>query len=517
LIVNGSWHFSLWAKASTSDNRLAISFERMGDKTPFFEKEITLDQTWREYTIEFSSKDNGNPGLLKLGIAAIGPVGSKIWLDDSVLASKEKNASVFRDDVVHLLRKLRPEYIRDWQGQLGDTASNRLSSADGRGCYRRRLSGVAPEWEYGYSIPDLIELCRLVKSKPWIIIPPVFSDEECIKLADYLRTHAHKKLFSEVFIEFGNENWNRIFRPLAIPYPKKCAEAADRAFTIIQERCGEDVNLKTVLQGQYASVKAALDFSGQSTQSSHFALSPYVCYTLDADDSDQERMRHALSDPIAPLERFAEGVGKQGKRLCFNEYNMHTTAGDAFETERNQIAAGVVSGSALARRTLQGLHVNASPMIVYALGGFDTKVSKQKEYVNLWGVARDLSPTNRLRPTGLVMELLNSVLNGSFHEIRGKEQMPLSMAALRTEKTWSALFVNEHSEPLTVELAFPDDKRKIPDTLFFLMADSLLATNEESEAVTIASSQLKSVSRSVNFTLPPFAFACLKVKEQEEK
>lgn len=220
LPVNGKWRFSIWARSDISDNTLKVFFRRLNGTPAFFDQTIPLTNEWKEHSIDFQAEDLGDPQTLQLKIAAVG-TGGKVWIDDVFLGPlQETNGTNFRSEIIDTLLKIKPSFIRDTQGQLGDTFNNRIADIYARRATSSRAFAGVRSLATPYSIPDLLELCHSAKANPWIVIPPTFSDEEAFLLGQYLGQHADKKIFSKVIVEFGNENWNWVFRATGIPYPE---------------------------------------------------------------------------------------------------------------------------------------------------------------------------------------------------------------------------------------------------------------------------------------------------------
>src|SRR5205085_11676081 len=128
-----------------------------------------------------------------------------LLLDDVELGPVQTEPFPFRVEVVKALEQLQPGYLRDWQGQLGDTLANLLAEP-----FARRASRYRPGNEDGfdYSLPDFLALCVRVQANPWVVIPTTFSDEELIGMGRFLAERATSDKFEEIVVEFGNENWN---------------------------------------------------------------------------------------------------------------------------------------------------------------------------------------------------------------------------------------------------------------------------------------------------------------------
>ena len=108
---------------------------------------------------------------------------------------------------------------------------------------------------FGYGLGDFLELAQRVGASPWIVIPTVFTDDECAGLGAWLAAPGRVEAGREVLVEFGNENWNDIFRPAGIADQAIHGPLANRCLAAVREHSG-GVNLKTV------TVTKVGDFSG---------------------------------------------------------------------------------------------------------------------------------------------------------------------------------------------------------------------------------------------------------------
>ena len=55
-MVDGEWHFELWAKAQTAGDKLYVAFRRVGE-TQFMNKPFTLTTEWQKLEHTFSVTD----------------------------------------------------------------------------------------------------------------------------------------------------------------------------------------------------------------------------------------------------------------------------------------------------------------------------------------------------------------------------------------------------------------------------------------------------------------------------
>jgi len=515
LLIDGKWKFSIWAKSDEAGNTLHILFKRLNGTTPFLSEVITLTDEWEEYSFEFTGEDDGTPEVLKLGLIARGTTGSRIWIDDLYLGKAEPTGTEFRAEDFDAIRRMHLEYLRDHQGQIGDWLPNRLKGPWGRKAFRYRVTGAEPQWWFGYSVPSFFDFNEMVGTKPWIIMPSVLSDEEWRELGEFLIEHAAKERFDEVFVEFGNENWNWIFRGAGIPYPEICGKVADRGFRILKETVGDKVNLCCIIQGQFAAPDIALSFGAHTPSADMLAVAPYFFYTMDIGAEEMPTLRRIfLEAEPQNVALISRGTFAQGKRYGFYEVNLHATEGTAPGYERDGIVAGKGSGAALAKRLMQGVENRANPMMVFVFPGFDAHLANMDDYTRLWGVVRDLSPTQRLRPSGIAIAMMDHALGGKLHKIRGSS-LPMTTAAFRDEKGWKALFASENNKSLDLEVEFPDDGGALPYEALTLYAATPFDTNEVRKRVIAVSRPLEKAGRKVRFTLPPFSLVVLPSKHVE--
>src|SRR5581483_481762 len=233
LPISGKWRLSFWSCARGGSS-LAVTFGRAGGAT-WIRHAVARAPQWNHTVIEFEAADEGS-GVLDLCFRATGT--GEVLLDDVELKRFAEEDQAFRREVEETLSSLRPGYLRDWQGQLGDTLDNRVAAPEARRAWRYRPGGNEAT-DFGYSLPEFLDLCRRVHANPWIVAPTTFSDSEWIELGRFLLEWAAGGRFSEIVIEFGNENWNSIFSAAGIADTQKHAEAADRAFSKLREGAGQ--------------------------------------------------------------------------------------------------------------------------------------------------------------------------------------------------------------------------------------------------------------------------------------
>jgi hypothetical protein len=501
LPLRGGWRIGVWARAARPGARLRIRFDRAGQRA-FLDEEISPGEDWHYHEFAFRPTDDGPPGPLTLGLTAHD---SEVLLDDIYLGEAEPGPGGFRRVVVDTLQSLRPGYLRDWQGQLGDTLDNRLAATHAHQPARYRPGEHEAQFHYG--LPDFLALCAAVGARPWVVAPTTLDDTEWGRLGAWLRQAADQHGFDEVLLEFGNENWNPLFRPGGIPDGNRHAAVADRAFRLLREGSGQDPRIRTVINAQFVNPDSARLAGARSRVADLVAVAPYFLYSLDAGTSTAQAVDAAFTEDGRLLEEQAATARSHGKRLAVYEVNFHTTLGDADSPSRNAVVAGAASGPALARRLLQGTLVGTREQAVYTLSGFDSYVHDSKELVRLWGITRDLAAADRLRPTGLALALLNRVAGGPAHSTDCSGAACTALTTVWFGGGSRVAVVSARLGPTDLTVALPCPAGVI--RLELLDGSRPARHNEDAADVTIAAEELACTGAGVSFRLPAHSLAVL--------
>jgi len=500
LPVRGRWRLALWARAPAADATLHVHFDR-GGHTLFLAVDITPGSRWQHYVYDFDAQDDGPPGVLTLGLQARG---GEIRIDDAYLGEIDAGVGGFRRQVLDTLKTLRPGFLRDWQGQLGDTLANRLAPPQGHQPVRYRPGDTEHQFHYG--LPDFLTLCAAVGAQPWVVAPTTLDDTEWQRLGTYLHRAADRHGFHTLLVEFGNENWNPLFRPGGIPDPARHAAVADRAFRLLRIGSGNDERILTVANAQFADPASPRQMGARSRAADRVAVAPYFLFRLEAGVSAILARQLAFADSDELLREEARTASAQGKRLSVYEENFHTTLGSADPDSRNRLVSSAASGAALARRLLQGTLAGVREQAVYSFAGFDSYLQQGQGLVRLWGITRDLAAANRLRPTGLALQLLNSVAGGRARRVdcEGDACAELTAVAFDDDRL-AVVSASSQPVPLGVSLACPSGQL----TLDWLDGSALEATNESETRVHIQTRQLDCLKGQVRLTLPAYSLGVI--------
>ena len=502
LPVNGKWKVGFWARQPGVDASLKIRFDRSG-KSLFLEAEVSPQSQWKRYEFEFDASDTGPTGGLTFGFTARN---GEVLIDEVYLGEADPGPGGFRRAVLDTLRSLKPGYLRDWQGQLGDTLENRLSDELAHRPMRYRPGDS--ETQFHYSLPDFLTLCAAVDAQPWVTAPTTLSDDEWRKLGRYLREAGDRYGFSEILVEFGNENWNTIFRPGGIPNPASLGQVADRGFRLLREGADNDPRLHTVINAQFVNPDSPRQVGAHSREVDRISVAPYFMYRLDAGTPVNAALAAAFKEDRTLLAKEAAAAAAQGKRLSVYEVNFHTTGGSAGPEQRNQITTSAASGAALARRLLQASLSGVREQAVYSFAGFDSFVDGSKALVRLWGITRDLSFANRLRPTGIALAMLNRVAGGRPHALECSGTPCALLTSLGFAAGKRTAIVSASAEPVPVRLAL-DCPAGARYTLRLLDGSDPLRNNETQTQVAIGEQNVSCRNNRLSFTIPPYSLVTL--------
>jgi hypothetical protein len=504
LPIEGRWRFSLWARAERGAPLLQVRFERKGSAA-FLAREFAPSPEWREFVFEFDAHDSGPALPLEATIAAQGD-GAALVDDADLHALADTGA--FRHEVVATLKALRPGYLRDWQGQLGDSTANRLAPAFARMPNRYRPGGIAEAF-FLYGLGDFLDLARDVDAQPWVIVPTVLDDQELAALGAYLARRASRDGFREILVEFGNENWNTTFRAAGFPSAAEHANVAERAFRRIRAGAGAVAPLRFVAGSQFVDPRGGARLAALVPSADRIAVAPYLVPRLDA-TSEADAVAAGFADSIEPLRALRDALPAR-QRVAVYEVNFHTLGGAASADLRLTAAAGATSGPALARRLMQAMRLGVREQAVYTLAGFEAKIANG-DRLPLWGVTRDLAAAGHLRPTGIALGLLNHAVGGAAHDLRctGTPQCPaLEGLAFADRGTTRVALVSAAATPVEIALELPDGSAAGALRGWVLSGAQPSATNETANTVRIEPLPIAVAGRSVRLTLPPHSLAAL--------
>jgi hypothetical protein len=211
LPIRGPWRLQFWSRADgNAGTTQRVTFGRVGS-APFLDRTIEPSGEWHLISIDFAGRDDEVlPATLELRFTASGTSSGSVLLDAVDLRALSSATTSFRSELIDALRVLHPGYLRDWQGQLGDTLANRLAPPFARHPTRYR---PGDETQFSYSLPEFLDLCRNVGALPWVVVPTTFSDVELTGLGKFLAAQNTSRRFSEIALESATKTGTRYSVP----------------------------------------------------------------------------------------------------------------------------------------------------------------------------------------------------------------------------------------------------------------------------------------------------------------
>jgi hypothetical protein len=241
------------------------------------------------------------------------------------------------------------------------------------------------------------------------------------------------------------------------------------------------------------------------------AVAPYFLFTLDATDQVLEK----LFDQDDFYHETLAAAQTRGKELMVYEVNLHTTAGNAPTAARDIATTSAAAGSALAKRLLTAVNLGIKHQCLYTLAQYDAYIDSQQNnqrgLVKLWGIARDLGDTSRLRPTGLVMAMINQVLPADIHRIKSltTDDSTITLTAFHNATGWALAAVSGNAQPQKITVNFPASAQKQYWRVLRLDRHSAADNNEEEANVRIAEEPMPSKNSQVEIMLPAYGFVMM--------
>ncbi|MGL4995635.1 MAG: hypothetical protein ACRC6G_05635, partial [Deefgea sp.] len=393
--------------------KLQIRFAR-DKQSAFVHQTIEPNAQWQTIELDWRGSEGVSNTAAPLSLTFQAEGDGEIWLDDVYLGEKSPLASGFRRVVVETLKTLRPGYLRDWQGQLGDNVPNRFIGEMARHPIRYRPGDN--ESFFAYSIPDFFSLCAQIQAHPWVVGPTTLSRAEWFNFGQQLRIHADQAQLREVVLEFGNENWNALFRPAGFTDVRQHQQIADDALAAAKKGFGDGSKLITVVNAPFLWGDSPGGII-HSKVADRVAVAPYFLYKIANDETEKQLRQRALASQLPQLIKQQQLSKAKNKPLAIYEINFHSTSGNAPAALRNLVLRNGIAGVALARQLIDSSLVGIREQAVYTLAGYSLKLENGLGDVSLFGISRDLSEANRLRPTGLALAMLNEVSGGHIHAV----------------------------------------------------------------------------------------------------
>lgn len=536
LQLNGRYKLTFKAKGAGGSNRLEVNVARNANPVSFryLSRTLTLAPEWRNYSLEFSANESGSSlGTLQVDFT---PAGANVLLDDVALErvnGDPANHTAFRDPVVDALRRLRPGILRFWAGQLGETLDNQLSPE-----FSRRRAGFSA-WssaqdDIHYSLPEFLTLCEAIGARPYYVIPTAFSSAEMRGLIEFLAGsvatkygskraalgHAEPwtRTFPKIYLEFGNEAWNGIFKGGSIEDAAAYGARAAELFRTARAADGFQASrFALVIGGQASNPGRNRTILAASGSFDALAVAPYQMNEVNSFAGNEELFVPLFAEPKtinapdgymgrnATLVRAAAG----SPGLMVYEANVSTTGGTISQAALDRLVPSMGSGLAVAENMLLMLRdLGVREQMFWSLPQYSLKRGDGK-VVKLYGAVVDMGVTNRKRPQYLALELLNQAILDNLIETRETGAAGIESFGFASGPKRSLVLLNLNVRgAVDVDFRGADAPRGRVE-IKRLHAPSIDSNNEDGENVTITTRTVTPFRPRDAMLLPPYSITVL--------
>jgi hypothetical protein len=511
VLISGPWTFSIYSKAvGAAAPSCTASLGRGG--VTYFSQSWTPGTNWGQTTVAFTGSDTIASATTQADLSVTCNSSSgEIRLDDAYLGPAAGDG-VWRPAAIAALQKLNPGYMRDNQGERGDSYANLFSNWTARELTFYRGDRNA---NYVYSIPEFFSLNSLVGSQPWIVIPVDLLDSEYTALGSKLASLQATYNFPEVLVEFGNGDaigacGGVCFNQNGSLSQAAYAAVANRAFSLIQTAAGPGAHLQYVGSAQWGSPPSAADAQYMAIllpAAQYIGVAPFWDLCQDRGYSVTTNEANLWNDPQGDtsesiMASAVSALQSYGAALAFYGMGPNTLGGSDSAAGRTPIVAGAGAAGAEAQTILHGL--SAGVPVMNSLQFTQLEMGGQNNYngcanppartlVPIRGVVNFID-TPVLRPRGLALQLLNNyALGGAFHAVDNAPN-GVTIGAFLQNNGWHLALTNSNPKPAAVAIKFPNSSHPLPTQLVQITSSAVTNTNEGGGSPRVTIGQAGSVS-----------------------
>lgn len=533
----------------------------------------TIGPDWRDFV--FDARTLGDPRICDLFsvviVTATAPQAQRqvTVLFDSV---HFENLSIrsdcrFGSRLLHRIREARCGVLRFYGiaglASLVDDITAR-SAAESTWTFSSSPTGYAFQTT-GAVVDNWMQLCLETGAVPWIVVGNTNTPGDWRRLISYLaapadfdedsrRRAAHgfaapwTDRFGKIYLEIGNEWWNRVFWPFIVPSAEKYGELCNTIIRAVRSHPHFRDDKIDIVAGGWAINAHRWNNILDRTAQGHevISIAPYLIHELD-DISTIEAKYGAL---FADVDSYARSAGPsclnalsqtgKGTRVAVYELNTHLTSPKVPPAVSSEMCTSVAAGVAVLDQAMSCMsRLRADPINYFtylqrAFGRGD------QERLGLWGnLVRTRSGEHRPRPVWLGLQLANRFL------IEGD----MVAVELRDIPTWSQpangrviamsdvpylhayaflceesgkrrvnlLLINRHrTDPLPVRVKLPFVPAKTARVIVLTGRD-LSDNNEEWERVKLTEAAVHNFSEGETIPLPPFSAVVIQIAEASTK
>jgi alpha-L-arabinofuranosidase len=568
--LNGRWHIRFHAKTKSGQPSLTVIPSQGWGQN----ETVKPDSQWKQFDeiIHVTGvPEPGNDGKVQNLFFKIEVTGGDVLIDDiEIWMEGDKNPTVFRDDLIAVLKKFNPGAIRYLQTG-GSTIDNTIAPPLRSYSYsNRRAEAYGPYEEHQtdpYSLHEMYELCEYLGAEPWYCLPGTLLKEELANFIEYLgaptdvgygkiraemgQRRPWSKVFDHIHIEFGNEAWNNAAWYQCGGYngPDYWRELIDTGKNSPYYK--SNMLFHTAGQASYSGRNA--EILKNAPNADRFSVAPYLISQLNNKDleildTDEKLFRWIFAKPIwrsldprgAMFQNY--GLAKEaGIELSIYEVNHHTTHGDAPAEPRNKIVSSIAGGINVANDML--LMMRQHKLRTQCLFSLIQHMYRAHGIGNvyLWGTALNMRKGHeRYRPTFLACMLANKVIGGDMVETVHSENEPTfdatgyfayrgdvetirNIPVIRSygftegQRRGLILMNLDVSIARPVEIVFAGMPVQNKAPLWRMSADKITANNEfenPEPQIKVSQETINDFSTGQKITLPPYSMAVLEWEVQ---
>lgn len=243
-----AYRLQIWLKQAGVENG-AIKIQ-VGTITNFT---LQADSAWKKFEVDLPVHHPQAPYQLRQGDASrlmVGVAGEgTVWVDNFAIYQTDTPLFSVLPEYKKILKEWHPQVIRVWGGYSAVS----LDAWVFKGFRQPSRAGIRGTGSPSYASLDVeLQLCLDAGADPWLVLNPLFADEDLVGLMEYLggpadrgygklraeqgRREPWTTAFRTISLECGNEGWNGIFSPRAWPgNPAFYAKIADRLFSGLKQ------------------------------------------------------------------------------------------------------------------------------------------------------------------------------------------------------------------------------------------------------------------------------------------
>lgn len=545
LIPGRRYRLELWLRQEgLADGRVTL---RLGP----YQRVVAADGVWRHHAFSFKAPHLlSADAIIALRITYRGP--GVVWLDDVCLYEEGIPPFALRPEALAALQAFRPASLRIWSGltkvHLG-TSLDAWLAPDGTGP-RWWHKARGPEAPALPSLPTALALARDAGAAPWLLVHPGFDEAEWLGLMEYLagppdtpygaRRAAHGQVapwttvFDRLLIEYGNETWNRHYKPWTFDSGTTYGAFADYFFQVARSSpyFAAVADRFEFIVGGYTGSYGPLSYTAQARLACPNAdtttivtyVSPIEPLPTRPDDVD-EMLQIALLNPAWALQYYTEQHLAMCRLLAKMGAPYHLAAGEGGPRYYHPTPSRPVDLTS--ERVGKSLAVGVAVLDAYLYNlsrGFRQQAFYALQPGSNWTSHTSFNRGFRPHPAWLALQLRNEHATGDMvgvildkaptvdlpelvstvreFRIPSREGVPLVTAYAFKDGARYSIFVlsRQLSIPTPVTLRLP--ARPVAGTLYILSGDPR-ATNLHRLRVAVRARRLNTLSGDYTFTLPP--------------